>query len=88
MLQSIDAGHRVDERNGVVSCTFESGKGSLRKFRFVMNEDYTGGHGGTLRCVVQEEKQSIARRKPRSGEREISHFLSHRVAQNGETQGA
>jgi hypothetical protein len=60
MLQSIDAGHRVDERNGVVSCTFESGKGSLRKFRFVMNEDYTGGHGGTF-AVCRTRAETVYR---------------------------
>ena len=82
-LQGVDAGHRIHDRNSVVACSPESRQGRLRKFRFVMDEDYTGWHRVSFSACRANCGSSLSRHISQFRER----ILAQRIAPVGGAGG-
>ena len=78
-LQGVDAGHRIHDRNSVLACSPESRQGRLRKFRFVMDEDYTGWHRVSFSACRANCGSSLSRHNSRL-QRFRERILAQRIA--------
>ena len=79
MLQGVDAGHRIHDRNSVVAAAPESRQGNLRKFRLIMDNDNSGGHRVNFLACRANCGRSLSRHNARF-QRFRERILAQRIA--------